>query len=108
MQLKFSDAVVDMNKVVEEEGEDGEKKKEEVSACQHFLVDTETVNGRHKLFNFEMSKIDTTIINEKLEEVLNKLNSTCAKLLLNVDISTPMKTILCLKNLICSVLKKTC
>ena len=31
--------------------------------------------GRHKVFNFRMSKIDTKIINEKHEEVFNKLNS---------------------------------
>ena len=32
-------------------------------------------NGRHKVFNFQMSKLDTKIINEKLEEVFNKLDS---------------------------------
>ena len=55
--------------------EDGEKLKEELSACQHFLVDTEMESGRHKVFNFQMSKLDTKIINEKLEEVFNKLDS---------------------------------
>ena len=39
------------------------------------LVDTEMENGKHKVFNFQMSKLDTKIINEKLEEVFNKLNS---------------------------------
>ena len=67
-QRKPSDTVADLNKIVEEEGEDGEKLKEELSACQHFLVDTEMENGRHKVFNFQMSKLDTKIINEKLEE----------------------------------------
>ena len=60
---------------MEEEEEDGEKLKEELSACQHFLVDTEMENGRHKVFNFQMSMLDTKIINEKLEEVFNKLDS---------------------------------
>ena len=94
---------------VEEEGEDGEKLKEELSACQHFLVDTEMENGRHKVFNFQMSKLDTKIINEKLEEVFNKLNSAAkinialGVVLRNIEtgeyfISTPMKTILSLKN----------
>ena len=32
-------------------------------------------NGKHKVFNFQMSKLDSKIINEKLEEVFNKLNS---------------------------------
>ena len=74
-QRKPSDTVADLNKIVEEEGEDGEKLKEELIACQHFLVDTEMENGRHKVFNFQMSKLDTKIINEKLEEVFNKLDS---------------------------------
>ena len=74
-QRKPSDTVADLNKIVEEEGENGEKLKEELSACQHFLVDTEMENGRHKVFNFQMSKLHTKIINEKLEEVFNKLDS---------------------------------
>ena len=39
-QRKSSDTVADLNKIVEEEGDDGEKLNEELSACQHFLVDT--------------------------------------------------------------------
>ena len=74
-QRKPSDTVADLNKIVEDEGEDGEKLKEELSACQHFLVDTEWENGRNKVFNFQMSKLDTKVINEKLEEVFNKLDS---------------------------------
>ena len=74
-QRKPSNTVADLNKIVEGEGEDGVKLKEELSACQHFLVDTEMENGRHKVFNFQMSKLDTKIINEKLKEVFNKLDS---------------------------------
>ena len=74
-QRKRSVIVADLNNIVEEEGENGEKLKEELSTCQHFLVDTEMENGRHKVFNFQMSKLDTKIINEKLEEVFNKLDS---------------------------------
>ena len=114
-QRKPSDTVADLNKIVEEEGGNGEKLKEELSACQHFLVDTEMENRRHKVFNFQMSKLDTKIINEKLEEVFNisilPLKSTLLSVLffeilrlVNINISTPMKTILCLKNLICFVL----
>ena len=60
---------------MEEEGEDGEKLMEEFSACQHFLVDMEIENGRHKVFNLQMSKLDTKIINEKFEKVFKKLVS---------------------------------
>ena len=74
-QRKPSDTVADLNKIVEEEGEDGEKLKDELSDCQQFLVDTEMEKGRHKVFNFQMSDLDTEIINEKLEDVFNKLDS---------------------------------
>ena len=47
-QRKSNDTVSDLNKIVEEEGEDCEKRKEELSTCQPFLVDTEMENGRHK------------------------------------------------------------
>ena len=63
-----------MNKIVEEEGEDGENVKEEFKSCQYFLVVTEMENGRHKVFSFQKSKLDTRIINEKLEEIFNKLD----------------------------------
>ena len=66
--------VANLNKIVEEEGEDVEKLKEELSACQHFLMDTEMKNGSHEVFNFQMSKLDTKIINEKVE-VFNQLDS---------------------------------
>ena len=62
-------------KIVVEEREDGEKLIEELSACQHFLVDTEMENGKHKVFNIQMSKLDSKIINKKLEEVFNKSDS---------------------------------
>ena len=58
-----------------EKGEDGEKLKAELSACHHFLVGTEMENGRHKVFNFQMSKLDTKTMNEKLKEVFNNLDS---------------------------------
>ena len=54
---------------------DGEKLKEEVSACQQFLVDVEMQNGTENLFEFQKSELDTKTINEKHEEVLNKLES---------------------------------
>ena len=32
-------------------------------------------NGRHRVFNFQLSKLDTKITNEKFKEVFKKLNS---------------------------------
>ena len=52
-QRKPSDTVADLNKIVEEESEDGEKLKEELSVCQHLLVDKEMENGRQKVFSFQ-------------------------------------------------------
>ena len=75
-QPKPSDTVADLNKIAEEEREDSEKMKEEHSACHQFLGDTEMENGRHKVFNFQMSKLDTKFVIEKLEEVLEKLDSS--------------------------------
>ena len=74
-QRKFSDTVANLNKIVEKEGENVNKLKEELSACHHFLVDTQMENGRHKVFIFQMSKVHTKIINDKLEEVFIKLDS---------------------------------
>ena len=47
-QRNPTETVADLNKTVEEEGEDEEKLKEELSACKLFLVDTGMENGRHK------------------------------------------------------------
>ena len=64
-----SDKVNDLIKIVEEE------LKEELRALHRFLVDTEMKKGRHKGFNFQMCKSVTIVNNEKLEEVINKLDS---------------------------------
>ena len=74
-QRQASDTVADLNKIAEEEGEDGEKLKEELSACQYFLVDIEMENGRHKVLSFQMSKFVTKVINERLDEVINRIDS---------------------------------
>ena len=50
-QRNPSDSALDFNKTVEEEGEDGKKLKEELSACLHFLVDTKMEKGTHWVFN---------------------------------------------------------
>ena len=43
-QRKPNDTVANLNEIVEEEGENGEKLKDEHSICQRFLVDTEDGN----------------------------------------------------------------
>ena len=54
-QRRSSDTVADLKKIKEEEKEECEKLKDELRACQHFLVETEMENGRHKVFNFQVS-----------------------------------------------------
>ena len=70
---------------MEEEGDGGEKLKEKLSASQHLLVDKEMEKGRHKVFNF----LKSTLLLGLFFEILR---------LVNIDISTPMKTTLCLKD----------
>ena len=67
--------MADLSKIVQEEGEDGERMEDEISACNHFLVETEMKNGSYKVFNSQMFKLDTKLFNEKLEVVFNKLDS---------------------------------
>ena len=47
--------------------------KEELQACQHFLVDSELEKGRHRVFNFAMSTFDNSLINKKLDLVFKGL-----------------------------------
>ena len=48
--------------------------REELESCKHFLTDTEMENGRHRVFNFAMSSIDISLLNEKLDYVFKELN----------------------------------
>ena len=47
--------------------------KEELQACQHFLVDSELEKGRHSVFSFAMSTFDNSLINKKLDLVFSGL-----------------------------------
>ena len=58
----------------EELDKSNEQLQQELSACQHFFGNTEMENGRHRLFNFKLSKLDPSEINEKLKEVFEKFN----------------------------------
>ena len=58
----------------EELDQNSEQLQQELSACQHFFDDTEMENGRHRVFNFKLSKLDPNEINERLIEVFEKLN----------------------------------
>ena len=70
---KTSDSVADLNKILENE-EDSDQLRDELNACQHFSTDTEMENGRHKVFNFQLSKRDPNLVIEKLDQVFEKLD----------------------------------
>ena len=75
--------MAELNKIVEGRGKWRETQRG-VKCLSTLKEDTEMENGRHKVFNFQVTKIDTKIINEKLEEVFNKLNSA-AKIIIALD-----------------------
>ena len=47
--------------------------KDEMQACQHFLVDPELEKGRHRVFIFAISTFDNSLINQKLDLVFKGL-----------------------------------
>ena len=59
-----------MNNFVEDDDAD---LKEELQACEHFLVDPELGKGRHRVFNFAMSTFDNSLNNQKLDLVFKGL-----------------------------------
>ena len=69
----MSESVADLNKILENE-EDSDQLRDELNACQHLLTDTEMENGRHKVINFLLLKLDSNLFNEKLDQVFEKLD----------------------------------
>ena len=72
----MSDSIADMNQALENE-EDSDQLRDELNACQHFFTDTDMRSGRHKVINFQLSKLELNLFNEKLNEAVQKLD--CAK-----------------------------
>ena len=57
----------------EELDKNNKQLQQKLSACQLFFDDTEVQNGRHRVFNFKLSKLDPNEVNEKLISVFEKL-----------------------------------
>ena len=53
---EMSDSIADMNQALENE-EDSDQLRDELNACQHFFTDTDMRSGRHKVINFQLSKL---------------------------------------------------
>ena len=68
--LQMESAEFDLSNLLEDDDAD---LKEELQACQHFLVDSELEKGRHRVFNFAMSTFDNSLINQKLALVFKGL-----------------------------------
>ena len=68
--LQMKSAELDVSNVLEDDDAD---LKEELQACQHFLVDSELEKGRHRVFSFVMSTLENSLINKKLDLVFNGL-----------------------------------
>ena len=47
--------------------------KEELETCKHFLVDSEMENGRHKVYNFAMDRLDLKYLLAKIDAMLDRL-----------------------------------
>ena len=71
--MKTGEFFADLYKILENE-EDTDQLRDELNACQHFLTDTEMENGRNKVVNFQLSKLDPNLVNEKLDQVFEKLD----------------------------------
>ena len=52
---------------------DDDNLKEELRACQNFLVDSEFERGRHKVFNYAVETLNMDIVNDKLDHFFNNL-----------------------------------
>ena len=86
--IQIKSAEFDGNNFLEDDDAD---LKEELQACQHFLVDSDFERGRHRVFNFAMSTFDNFLINEKLDLVFKgqkcafKVNLAFGIVLKNVE-----------------------
>ena len=64
--------------------EDSDQLRDELNACQPFFLDSEMENGRHKEFNFQLSKLYPNLVNEKLDQVFEKLDCA-AKIIIALE-----------------------
>ena len=64
-----------LKKVLESEESDrnNEQLQQELTACQHFFDHTEMENARHRVFNYKLSKLDPSEINENSKKCLKSL-----------------------------------
>ena len=70
-QIGFGASNIDVEDMVGDV--DDQSLGEEVESCKHFWTDTETENGRHRVFNFVISTFDIFLLYDKLDYVFKEL-----------------------------------
>ena len=68
--IQMKSAELDVNDFLEDDDADC---KEELQACQHFLVDSELEKERHGVFNIAISTFDDSLISKKLDLIFKVL-----------------------------------
>ena len=71
MQIGSRRKVVDVEHIVGDV--EDRKLREELSSCQHFLVDSELERAWNKIFNYAVETLTETIVTEKLDYLFNNL-----------------------------------
>ena len=74
MQIGSGTADVDMGHIVGDV--EDHRLREELRPCQHFLVDSELENARHKVLNYAMENLNAEIVDKKPDHFFN--NFKCA------------------------------
>ena len=72
MQSGSGTTDVDMEHIVGDV--EDQRLREELSSCQHLLVDSELERARHKVFIYAVETLNEIIMNEKLDLFSNNLN----------------------------------
>ena len=68
--IQMKSPEIDVNNLLEDDDAD---LKEELQACQQFPLDSELEKRRHRVFNFAMSTLDNSFINQKLDLIFKGL-----------------------------------
>ena len=53
---------------------DNQAFRQELTSCQHLLVDSEFVRGRQYVFNFASTSVTPKFLQEKIQKVIERLN----------------------------------
>ena len=64
--------------------------RDELNSVKHFLVDSESIRGKHKVFNFAVAELNPQLIAAKLRTVFSKLDSAAK---INVSLGFVLRNI---------------